>query len=130
MPCRARRYPRCEVTATYVASEFQAYGLKTAPGMTDISSARRWCSRCWMGTQRSRRPANQPGTKLEEGQDFHLLMCGQPVNGRSCGLGRRTLPWVPPGAVVVLQHRGGRRGDAVLRPLYGVSAAVLMEENA
>ena len=120
-----------EVTATYVASEFLAYGLKTAPGMTGYIQRAEVVQPVLDG----RATIQVASTKFEEGQDFHLLMAsGQPVSGPLMRIEAKDAAQakVPPGAVVLLQHLPA--GDAAmqsLRPLYrGSVAAVLMEENA
>lgn len=126
-----------EVTATYVASEFLAYGLKTAPGMTGYVQRAEVVQPVLDGhaTIQVASTNQAANTKLEEGLDFHLLMAsGQPVSGPLVRIEAKDAAHakVPPGAVVLLQHLPG--GDAAmqsLRPLYrGSVAAVLMEENA
>jgi Peptidase family M28 len=120
-----------EVTAMYVASEFLAYGLKTAPGMTGYVQRAEVVQPVLDGHATIQIANN----KLEEGQDFHLLMAGgQPVRGPLMRIEAKDAAHakVAPGAVVLLQHLPA--GDAAmqsLRPLYRESVvAVLMEENA
>ena len=67
-----------EVTATYVASEFLGYGLKTAPGMTSLIQRAAVVQPVLDGHATIRAGS----ATLAEGSDFHLMMAtGQPVSG-------------------------------------------------
>jgi aminopeptidase YwaD len=67
-----------ELTATYVASEFESYGLKAAPGMTGFLQSAEVVAPKLDG-----KATLQVGeTMLEEGRDFALLTSpGNPVSG-------------------------------------------------
>ncbi len=116
-----------EITATYVASEFEAYGLKTAPGMTGyIQSAE------VVGPQLAG-PAElvAGGVRLKDGLGMSLLVSsGQSVSG--------ALLKVDGGAVKGLKDAKGKvvvltsapAADA-MRPLMRSGAAlVVMPESA
>ncbi|MEO7103772.1 MAG: M28 family peptidase [Gemmatimonadaceae bacterium] len=65
-----------QITATYVASEFMAYGLKTAPGMTGYIQTAEVVSPELSGNA----TLTVGNVTLKEGSDFHLLMSsGVPV---------------------------------------------------
>src|SRR5665213_1082171 len=59
-----------EITATYVASEFMAYGLKTAPGMSGYIQSAEVVSPALDGAA----VLTVNGTSLKEGADFDVLM--------------------------------------------------------
>jgi len=61
-----------EITATYVASEFMAYGLKTAPGMSGYLQAAEISSPLLDGHAR----LTSGDVKLDEGAGFVLLQSG------------------------------------------------------
>lgn len=65
-----------QITATYVASEFMSYGLKTAPGMTGYIQSAEVVSPELAGDA----TLTVGNVTLREGDDFHLLMAsGAPV---------------------------------------------------
>jgi hypothetical protein len=120
-----------EVTATYVASEFRAYGLKTPPGMTGYIQRAEVVQPVLDGHA----SISAEGQRLAEGTDFHLLAAsGKPVRGPLMRVEAKDAAHakVAPNAVVLLEHLpAGEAAMQLLRPLYGASvAAVLMEENA
>ena len=67
-----------EVTATYVASEFLGYGLKTAPGMTGYLQKAEVVQPVLDGHA----TITADGITLAEGSDFHLMIAtGQTASG-------------------------------------------------
>jgi aminopeptidase YwaD len=123
-----------EVTATYVASEFLGYGLKTAPGMTGYIQ---------------RAAVTQPvldghatigarSTTLAEGRDFHLMIAtGQTASGPllrvEAGAGAKEIAQAKArGAVVLLEHvPANKPAMQLIQPLWRAGAAVvLVEESA
>src|ERR1700748_1429896 len=67
-----------EVTATYVASEFLGYGLKTAPGMTGYIQKAEVTQPVLDGHA----TIAAGSATLVEGSDFHLIIAnGQPASG-------------------------------------------------
>ena len=84
-----------QLTATYVASEFIAYGLKPAPGMTGYIQSAELESPVLTGTA----TLTIGNVTLKEGDDFHLLMSsGTSVSG--------ALKKVLPEAVAQTQAKG------------------------
>ena len=67
-----------EIAATYVASRFMSYGLKTAPGMTGYIQSAEIVSPVLAGDA----TLTVGKVTLTEGDDFHLLLAsGTPVSG-------------------------------------------------
>jgi aminopeptidase YwaD len=67
-----------QITATYVASEFMSYGLKTAPGMTGYIQSAEVVAPVLSGNA----TLTVGSVTLKEGDDFHLLIAsGEPVSG-------------------------------------------------
>jgi hypothetical protein len=113
-----------EVAATYVASEFMAYGLKPAPGMTGFIQ---------------RAPVVRPeltgaGTlsvgdvTLHEGSDFDVLLsAGAPVSGtfrnESNAQGNSTTPLA---GEIVLARAGNGDALSAVRPLLQRGASVVL----
>jgi aminopeptidase YwaD len=120
-----------EVTATYVASRFVAYGLKTAPGMTGYVQRAEVVQPVLDG----RATITAGGVTLAESTDFHLLAAsGQSTSGQLRRIEAKDAAHeklTPETVVLVEGLPAGEQAMQSLRPLYlaGV-AAVLVEENA
>ncbi len=119
-----------EVTATYVASEFRAYGLKTAPGMLGYIQR----AEVVQPTLDGHGTITAGGTTLEEGGDFHLLLAnGEPASGPLLRLDAKDAAHakVNPGTVLLVKNLPSGDGALqALRPLYSLpAAAVLLEEG-
>lgn len=92
-----------EVTATYVASEFLGYGLKTAPGMTGYIQKAAVTQPVLDGHATI---STGSGT-LAEGSDFHLIIAtGETASGPLYRVEAKDIAQakVPRGAVVLLDH--------------------------
>ena len=120
-----------EVTATYVASEFEGYGLTTAPGMNGYIQAAEVVSPVLDGHA----VIAAGSLKMMEGPGVTLLMSpGESVSGplvklRSDEVGTTK---IPQGAVVVVLAVPGEDPSAAMagmRPLMreGASAVVMLE---
>ncbi len=116
-----------EITATYVASEFIGYGLKTAPGMTsyiqaaDIDAPRLdGHATLTVGT-----------VSLEEGTDFHLITStGQWVTAplaKTTGVGA-----VAQGSAVLVTDEPGQNSMAELNKLRrsGAQMLIVVEDDS
>jgi hypothetical protein len=100
-----------EVTATYVASEFMGYGLKTAPGMSGYIQSAEVIAPEMDGHA----TVAVGGVTLEEGKDFDLLISpGKPVEGKlmTVAVGDLTSAKVERGAAVLVT--GADDPDAAL----------------
>lgn len=120
-----------EVTATYVASEFLGYGLKTAPGMAGYIQRAEVVQPVLDGHA----TISTGGTKLAEGTDFHLLTAtGQPASAALKRIEAKDAAHaqLTPQMVVLVEHPpAGEQAMQSLRPLYQAGvAAVLVEEDA
>jgi hypothetical protein len=120
-----------EVTASYVASEFLGYGLKTAPGMAGYVQRAEVVQPVLDGHA----TISTGSTTLAEGTDFHLLMAtGQLASGVLKRIEAKDAAHakVTPQMVVLVEHPpAGEQVMQSLRPLYRAGvAAVLVEEDA
>jgi hypothetical protein len=120
-----------EVTATYVASEFLGYGLKTAPGMTGYIQKAEVVQPVLDGHA----AIHAGSARLAEGSDFHLIIASGDaasgpllrVDGKDAAQAKITR-----GAVVLLEHvPADKPAMQTMRPLWRAGAAVvLMQEDA
>jgi aminopeptidase YwaD len=120
-----------QVTATYVASEFLSYGLKTAPGMTSFIQRAAVVQPVLDGQG----AITAGGTALAEGSDFHLIIAsGQPANGPLLRVEAKNVAQikVTRGAVVLLEHvPADKPAMQLMRQLWRAGAAVvLVQEDA
>ncbi len=120
-----------EVTATYVASEFVGYGLKTAPGMSGYIQRAEVVQPILDGHA----TISAGSATLAEDRDFHLLVAsGQPASGPLVRLEAKDAAHakVTPGSVVLVEHlQAGDGAMQSLRPLYrGGAAVVLVAQDA
>jgi aminopeptidase YwaD len=120
-----------EVTATYVASEFLGYGLKTAPGMTGYIQRAAVVQPMLDGHATI---AAGSATLLEE-SDFHLIVAsGRPAYGPLLHVEAKDAAQtkVARGAVVLLEHvPADKPAMQMARPLFRAGAAVvLVQEDA
>lgn len=116
------------ITATYVASEFMAYGLKTAPGMTGYIQSAEVSSPVLTGTS----TLTVGGVTLKEGDDYHLLMSsGEPVSGTLVKVvpGSTAQPHTS-GAVVLIGGDPQQGMQAASTLVRQGAAAVLVTESA
>jgi hypothetical protein len=120
-----------EVTATYVASEFLGYGLKTAPGMSGYIQ-RAEVTQPVLDGHASIRAGS---ATLAEGRDFHLVLAsGETASGPLLRVAAKDIAQakLPRGAMVLLEHLpADKPAMQMMRALWrsGV-AAVLVEEDA
>ena len=118
-----------EVTATYVASEFEGYGLKPAPGMTGFLQTAAITGPLLDGHA----TVTAGNVHLAEGEDVTLVMS----SGTSVSGPLAVVPWsgvgaarVSRGAVVVISGREAVGAPGSFRALFrSGAAAVLMEET-
>jgi len=123
-----------EVTATYVASEFRGYGLKTAPGMTGYIQ-RAAVTQPVLDGQAS---IGAGSTTLAEGSDFHLIIAsGQTASGPLLRVqgsveAKEIAQAKVRGAVVLLEQvPADKPAMQLIRQLWRAgAAAVLVEESA
>lgn len=120
-----------EVTATYVASEFLGYGLKTAPGMTGYIQRAEVVQPVLDGHA----TIAAGDIALVEGSDFHLIIAsGQPVSGPLLHAEARGLQRlkVARGTVVVVEHPAADKPvmQSVRSLFRSGAAAVLVQEDA
>ena len=120
-----------EVTATYVASEFLGYGLKTAPGMTGYIQRAAVVQPVLDGHATI---AGGSAT-LAEGSDFHLIMAtGQTASGPLFRVEAKDIAQtkVTRDAVVLLDHvPADKPGLQLVRALWRSGAvAALVQEDA
>lgn len=118
-----------EVTATYVASEFLAYGLKTAPGMTGYIQQAEVVQPVLDGHG----TITAGGATLKEGGDFHLLLTnGKSASGPLLRLDADQVKnaKVEPGTVLLVEHLpAGDQAMQALRSMYSVPAAAVLVEQ-
>jgi aminopeptidase YwaD len=120
-----------EVTATYVASEFLGYGLKTAPGMTGYIQKAAVVQPVLDGHA----TIAAGSATLAEGSDFHLMMAtGQTASGPLLRVDAKDIAQakVRRGAVVLLEHvPADKPAMQMVRPLFRAGATVvLVQEDA
>jgi hypothetical protein len=120
-----------EVTATYVASEFLGYGLKTAPGMTGYIQKAAVVQPVLDGHA----TIVAGSATLTEGSDFHLMVAsGQSASGALLHVEAKDVAQakVTQGAVVLLDHvPANQPGLQLVRALWRSGAAVaLVQEDA
>lgn len=118
-----------EVTATYVASEFESYGLKTAPGMMGYIQR----AEVVQPELDGHATIQASDAMLAESTDFHLLAAsGQPVNGPLQQIDAKDAVQtkVKAGAVVLMKNVPvDKPAFQVLRPIYRAGAgAILIQE--
>ena len=117
------------IAATYVASEFEQYGLK--PGMPDGSFIQRveLIEPVIEGKVTITAPENSGFTALEEGKDFSLMRAsGESLSGplEKLSGGDLTNAQVRPGSVILLSGDMGPQGSAFIRrALIGGARAIL-----
>ncbi|MGB9418731.1 MAG: M28 family peptidase [Acidobacteriaceae bacterium] len=120
-----------EVTATYVASEFLGYGLKTAPGMTGYIQRAAVVQPVLDGHA----TITAGGGTLAEGSDFHLMVAsGQSASGPLLHVDAKDVQQakVARGTVVLLEHvPADKPAMQMVRPLFRAGVAVvLVQEDA
>lgn len=120
-----------EVTATYVASEFLSYGLKTAPGMTGYIQRAEVAQPVLDGHA----SISAGSATLAEGSDFHLMLAsGETASGPLLRVASNEIAQakVPRGAIVLLEHLpADKPAMQMMRALWrSGAAAVLVEEDA
>jgi hypothetical protein len=120
-----------EVTATYVASEFLGYGLKTAPGMDGYIQRAEVAQPVLDGHA----SISAGSVTLGEGSDFHLIMVsGGTASGPLFRVAATEIARakVPRGAVVLLDHLpADKQAMQMMRALWrSGAAAVLVDEDA
>ena len=120
-----------EVTATYVASEFLGYGLKTAPGMTGFIQKAEVVQPVLDGHA----TISVGRATLTEGSDFHLMVAtGQTASGPLLRVEAKNVAQakVTPGAVVLLEHvPADKPAMQLMRQLWrGGAAVVLVQQDA
>ena len=119
------------ITAEYVASEFEKYGLK--PGLPEGTFVQRveLVQPVADGRSMLAAPENAGFVPLQEGTDFSVLRAtGQSTSGalRKIGPANVDSP-VPPGAVVFLKAEiGSERNKAVRRALVAGAKVILRED--
>jgi hypothetical protein len=114
-----------EVTATYVASEFVGYGLKTAPGMTS-----------YIQKAEVTQPVLDGHASISvgsAGSDFHLMIAtGQTASGPLLRVEAKDVAQakVTPGAVVLLEHvPADKSAMQTVRSLFRAGAAVVLVQE-
>lgn len=120
-----------EVTATYVASEFLGYGLKTAPGMNSYIQRAEVVQPELDGHATIR----VGDTTLAEGSDFHMLVAtGETASGPLLRVEAKDVAQakVTRGAVVLLEHvPADKPAMQLMRQLWRAgAAAILVQEDA
>jgi aminopeptidase YwaD len=120
-----------EVTATYVASEFLGYGLKTAPGMSGYIQRAAVVQPVLDGHA----TIATGSATLAEGSDFHLMIAtGQTATGPLLRVEAKDIAQakVTRGAVVLLEHvPADKQAMQMVRSLFRAGAAVmLVQEDA
>ena len=106
-----------EIAATYVASEFMAYGLKTAPGMPGYIQSAEVVAPVLDG----KATVTAGGVTLEEGKDFDLLNSpGKSAEGKLVRMGAKDIATakVERGAAVLVTGAGDT--DAALDAYGGL----------
>ncbi len=115
-----------EIAATYVASEFMGYGLKTAPGMTGYLQSVEIVAPVLDG----KATVSAGGVTLQEGKDFDLLNSpGKAAEGKlqRVAAGDIAAAKIEPGAAVLVTGAGN--ADAALNAYGGLrrkGAAVVL----
>jgi aminopeptidase YwaD len=121
-----------EVTATYVASEFLGYGLKTAPGMTGYIQ-RAAVTQPVLDGHATISLGSAGSTTLAEGSDFHLIIAsGQTANGPLLRIEAKNVAQtkVTRGAVVLLEHvPADKPAMQTVRSLFRAGAAVVLVQE-
>lgn len=119
-----------EVTATYVASEFVGYGLKTAPGMTGYIQRAAVTQPVLDGHA----SISAGSTMLAEGSDFQLIIAtGQTASGPLLRVEAKEIGQAKArGAMVLLEHVPADKPTMqLIRQLSRAGAAtMLVEEDA
>jgi len=121
------------ITATYVASEFEKYGLK--PGLADGTFIQRveLVQPIADGKSTLAAPDNSGFVPLREGTDFSVLRAsGQSTPGALCKMGPANVDSpVPAGAVVFLAADiGSEAGKAVRRAVAAGARVILREDDS
>jgi aminopeptidase YwaD len=114
-----------EIAATYVASEFMAYGLKSAPGMSGYLQSAELVSTALDGAA----TLTVGGVGLKEGADFTLLVSsGESVGGPLAKVAAKAAK----GSVILLTDLpDGTPTMQVVQRLRGSgAAAIVVEEDA
>ncbi len=116
------------ITATYVASEFMSYGLKTAPGMTGYIQTAELVSPELSGTA----TLTVGGVTLKEGDDFQLLMAsGAPVTAALVKVAPQDIAKAQvKGAVAFVDGDAQNVMLAATQLLRSGAALVLLPQNA
>ena len=120
------------IAATYVASEFQKYGLK--PGLPDGTYIQRaeLVQPVVEGTAQISALKSSGFTPLEEGKDFSLLRTGgesvlgplQKINTEDAARAQ-----VQAGAVIMLAGDLGKQAGSFIRHAYSAGAAAILRED-
>jgi aminopeptidase YwaD len=116
------------ITATYVASEFQSYGLK--PGLPDGSYIQRveLVQPVLYGKAKITSAQSQGFIPLEEGKDFRLQRSiGESVTGPLQKIGAENVEAaIKPGAIVLLSGDLGAGGSSMIRRAYLAGAKAIV----
>lgn len=121
------------ITATYVASEFEQYGLK--PGLPDGTYIQRveLVQSVVEGKALIAAPQNPAFAGLKEGKDFSLVFVG---GGAESGPLQKvtaadlTNPQVKPGSVVLLSADVASQGNALFRKIFAGGAKTILRVDS
>ncbi len=112
-----------QITATYVASEFMSYGLKTAPGMTGYIQSAEVVSPVLAGNA----TLTVGNVTLKEGDDFHLLIAsGAPVSATLLKVVPENVAQAHAKGAIVLVGGDAQKAMAAAGPLLRAGAAVVL----
>ncbi|PYY18022.1 MAG: peptidase M28 [Acidobacteria bacterium] len=121
------------IAATYVASEFEKYGLK--PGLPDGTYIQRaeLVQPVIDGPAQISAPQNTGFIALEEGKDFSFLRTsGDSISGPLQKINSENIAvaQIQAGAIVMLAGDLGKQGSSFLRRAYGAGAKAILREDA
>lgn len=116
-----------QITATYVASEFISYGLKTAPGMAGYIQTAEVVSPVLSGTA----TLTVGNVTLKEGDDFHLLIAsGTPVTATLMKVLPENLAQAKvKGAIVLVDGNPPNAMGAVSQAMRAGAAVVMVQQR-